>query len=88
MTTAPRYGATLLRLPCNSVSLLVLETSSGSISGGVVAWAGGINLANHLSETFAIINAPGLEGAYINGQKYRETNSKGTIVTRRISVCR
>jgi outer membrane usher protein len=30
--------------------------------------------------TFAIINAPGLEGAYINGQKYRETNSKGTVV--------
>ncbi|EJD6419511.1 fimbrial biogenesis outer membrane usher protein [Citrobacter freundii] len=56
------------------------KQSSGSISGGVVAWAGGINLANHLSETFAIINAPGLEGAYINGQKYRETNSKGTVV--------
>lgn len=54
--------------------------SSGSISGGVVAWSGGVNLANRLSETFAIMQAPGLEGAYANGQKYRTTNRNGVVI--------
>lgn len=53
--------------------------AGGNISGGVVAWAEGINFANRLSETFAILQAPGLEGAYINGQKYRVTNSMGIV---------
>ncbi|WP_407198575.1 fimbrial biogenesis outer membrane usher protein [Citrobacter portucalensis] len=54
--------------------------TGGSISGGVVAWSGGVNLSNRLSDTFAIMQAPGLEGAYVNGQKYRTTNAKGTVV--------
>ncbi|POP47771.1 fimbrial assembly protein [Superficieibacter electus] len=54
--------------------------SSASLSGGVVAWSGGINLANQLSETFAVMQAPGLEGASVNGQKYRATDKKGTVV--------
>jgi P pilus assembly protein, porin PapC len=54
--------------------------SSGNISGGVVLWSGGINLANRLSETVAILNAPALEGAYVNGQKYRTTDKHGTVV--------
>ncbi|EGW0978983.1 fimbrial biogenesis outer membrane usher protein [Salmonella enterica subsp. enterica serovar Agona] len=54
--------------------------TGGSISGGVVAWSGGLNLSSRLSDTFAIMQAPGLEGAYVNGQKYRTTNKKGTVV--------
>ena len=54
--------------------------SSGSVSGGVVAWSGGVNLASRLSETFSILQAPGLEGAYVNGQKYRRTNAKGQVI--------
>lgn len=54
--------------------------SGASLSGGVVAWSGGINLANQLSETFAVMQAPGLEGAWVNGQKYRTTDKKGTVV--------
>ncbi|HDU2481241.1 TPA: fimbrial biogenesis outer membrane usher protein [Klebsiella aerogenes] len=54
--------------------------ASGSLSGGVVAWSGGINFANQLSETFAIIQAPSLENAYVNGQKYRTTNAQGTVI--------
>lgn len=54
--------------------------SSGSISGGAVLWSGGVNLANRLSETFAILQAPGLENAYVNGQKHRTTNRQGTVV--------
>lgn len=53
---------------------------SGNLSGGAVLWSGGVNLANRLSETFAIMQAPGLEGAYVNGQKHRTTNGKGTVV--------
>lgn len=54
--------------------------TSGTLSGGIVAWSGGVNLANRLSETLAILDAPGLEGAYVNGQKYRTTNAQGTVV--------
>lgn len=54
--------------------------SGASLSGGVVAWSGGVNLANQLSETFAVMQAPGLEGAWVNGQKYRTTDKKGTVV--------
>lgn len=43
-------------------------------------WSGGVNLSNRLSDTFAIMQAPGLEGAYVNGQKYRTTNTNGTVV--------
>ena len=52
----------------------------GSASGGIVVWSGGVNLSNRLSDTFAIMQAPGLGGAYVNGQKYRTTNAKGTVV--------
>ncbi|WP_447496845.1 fimbria/pilus outer membrane usher protein, partial [Escherichia coli] len=52
----------------------------GSISSGLVVWPGGINITNQLSDTFAILDAPGLEGAHINGQKYNRTNSKGQVV--------
>ncbi|HAT3756464.1 TPA: fimbrial biogenesis outer membrane usher protein [Citrobacter amalonaticus] len=54
--------------------------AGGSLSGGVVLWSGGVNLSNRLSDTFAIMQAPGLEGAYVNGQKYRTTNANGTVV--------
>ncbi|EJK8293319.1 fimbrial biogenesis outer membrane usher protein [Salmonella enterica subsp. enterica serovar Infantis] len=54
--------------------------TGGSISGGLVAWSGGVNLANRLSETFAVMHVPGLEGAYVNGQKYRTTNRNGVVV--------
>lgn len=54
--------------------------SSGNLAGGIVAWSGGINLANRLSETFSVLQAPGLEGAYVNGQKYRRTNGNGVVV--------
>lgn len=54
--------------------------TGGSISGGLVAWSGGVNLANRLSETFAVMHAPGLEGAYVNGQKYRTTDHNGVVV--------
>ncbi|MGS9121272.1 fimbria/pilus outer membrane usher protein, partial [Salmonella enterica subsp. enterica serovar Infantis] len=54
--------------------------TGGSISGGLVAWSGGVTLANRLSETFAVMHAPGLDGAYVNGQKYRTTNRNGVVV--------
>ena len=54
--------------------------TGGSISGGIVVWSGGVNFANRLADTFAIMQAPGLEGAYVNGQKYRTTDRKGTVV--------
>lgn len=54
--------------------------ASGNISGGVLAWSGGVNLANRLSDTFAILQAPGLEGAYVNGQRYRTTNHNGVVL--------
>ncbi|EFV7688322.1 fimbria/pilus outer membrane usher protein [Shigella boydii] len=54
--------------------------SGGSISSGLVVWPGGINITNQLSDTFAILDAPRLEGAHINGQKYNRTNSKGQVV--------
>lgn len=56
------------------------EQAGGNVSGGVVAWSGGVNLSNRLSDTFAIMQAPGLEGAYVNGQKYRTTNADGIVV--------
>lgn len=62
--------------------------SSANLSGGVVLWSGGVNLANRLSETFAILDAPALEGAYVNGQKYRTTNKKGQVVYDNLSPYR
>ncbi len=54
--------------------------AGASVSGGIVAWSGGVNLANRLSETFAVMNAPGIKDAYVNGQKYRTTNRNGVVV--------
>lgn len=45
-----------------------------------MAWSGGVNLANRLSDTFAVMQAPGLEGAYVNGQRYRTTNRSGVVL--------
>lgn len=61
---------------------------SGNLSGGMVLWSGGLNLANRLTETVAILDAPGLEGAYVNGQKYRTTNRHGTVVYDNLSPYR
>lgn len=55
--------------------------ASGSIQGGVVAWSGGVNLTNSLTETFAIIDAPGLEGATVQGNRYNTTDSKGNAIS-------
>lgn len=52
----------------------------GSISGGMVAWVGGVNVTNRLTDTLAIMQAPGLQGAYVNGQKYRTTDKNGTVI--------
>ncbi len=46
---------------------------------GLVAGLGGVNLANRLS-TFARDTCAELEGAYVNGQKYRTTNRNGVVV--------
>ena len=54
--------------------------AGASVSGGIVAWSGGVNLANRLSETFAVMNAPGIKDAYVNGQKYRTTNRNGVVI--------
>ncbi len=35
--------------------------AGASVSGGIVARSGGVNLANRLSETFAVMNAPELK---------------------------
>jgi outer membrane usher protein len=56
------------------------QQASGSIAGGIVVWSGGVNLANRLSDTVAILQAPGLAGAYVNGQRYRTTDRSGTVV--------
>lgn len=54
--------------------------ASGSIQGGIVAWSGGVNLSNSLSETFAIIEAPGLEGATVQGNRYNTTSKQGNAI--------
>lgn len=53
---------------------------SGNIQGGIVAWSDGVALTPRLSETFAIIKAPGLQGAAVQGQRYLTTDSKGYAV--------
>ncbi|MGE9640965.1 fimbria/pilus outer membrane usher protein, partial [Escherichia coli] len=40
---------------------------SGNIQGGLVAWSDGVALSPRLSDTFAIVKAPGLEGAAVQG---------------------
>lgn len=53
---------------------------SGNIQGGIVAWSDGVALTPRLSDTFAIIKAPGLQGAAVQGQRYLTTDSKGYAV--------
>lgn len=53
---------------------------SGNIQGGIVAWSDGVALTPRLSDTFAIIKAPGLKGAAVQGQRYLTTDSKGYAV--------
>ena len=36
----------------------IYRQAGASVSGGIVAWSGGVNLANRLSETFALMYAP------------------------------
>lgn len=56
------------------------KQASGSIQGGVVAWGGGVNFTHSLTETIAIIDAPGLEGAAVQGNRYNTTSSKGKAI--------
>ena len=54
--------------------------SSINMQGGVVAWSGGVALSNQLSDTFAIVRAPGVEGAALQGHRDQTTNSSGIAV--------
>lgn len=69
----------LRRLTAAIVSRLNIHKLA-AVFPGAGGWSGGVNLANRLSETFAVLHAPGLEGAYVNGQKYRTTNRNGVVV--------
>lgn len=43
-------------------------------------WSEGVALTPRLSDTFAIVKAPGLQGAAVQGHRYLTTNSKGYAV--------
>ncbi|QPR27578.1 fimbria/pilus outer membrane usher protein [Edwardsiella hoshinae] len=51
--------------------------SSAGISGGIVAYRGGVLFSNTLTDTMAIVDAPGLRAASVNGYGYHTTNSAG-----------
>ncbi|HHT4114966.1 TPA: fimbrial biogenesis outer membrane usher protein [Citrobacter freundii] len=53
------------------------QQASGNIQGGVVVWSDGVALTSRLSDTFAIVKAPGLQGAAVQGHRYLTTDSKG-----------
>lgn len=53
---------------------------SGNIQGGLVAWSDGVALAPRLSDTFAIVHAPGLDGAAVQGYRYLTTDSRGYAI--------
>ncbi|HAX9740819.1 TPA: fimbrial biogenesis outer membrane usher protein [Escherichia coli] len=53
---------------------------SGNIQGGLVAWSDGVALSPRLSDTFAIVKAPGLEGAAVQGYRYLTTDSRGYVI--------
>ncbi|ELM3723932.1 fimbria/pilus outer membrane usher protein [Edwardsiella piscicida] len=52
------------------------QTSAG-ISGGVLAYRGGVLFSNALTDTMAIVDAPGLRDASVNGYGYHATNGAG-----------
>ncbi|HFZ8994132.1 TPA: fimbrial biogenesis outer membrane usher protein [Citrobacter freundii] len=52
----------------------------GNIKGGLMAWSDGIHLAPQLNDTMAIIKAPNLEGATVQGRNYLRTNAEGYSV--------
>ncbi|HEJ0180335.1 TPA: fimbrial biogenesis outer membrane usher protein [Citrobacter koseri] len=54
--------------------------AGGNIQGGIVAWSDGIHLTNRLSDTLAIIKAPGLEGAAVQGHRYLTTDKNGYAI--------
>lgn len=56
------------------------QQASGNIQGGIVVWSEGVALTPRLSDTFAIVKAPGLQGAAVQGHRYLTTNSKGYAV--------
>lgn len=56
------------------------QQASGNIQGGMVVWSEGVVLTSRLSDTFAIIKAPGLQGAAVQGHRYLTTDSKGYAV--------
>lgn len=51
--------------------------ASAGISGGVVAYRGGMLFSNALTDTMAIVDAPGLRDASVNGYGYHATNGAG-----------
>ncbi|CBG88980.1 fimbrial biogenesis outer membrane usher protein [Citrobacter rodentium] len=52
----------------------------GNIQGGLVAWADGVHLAPRLNDTIAIIKAPQLKDATVQGRPYLRTSAKGYAV--------
>lgn len=56
------------------------QQASANIQGGVVAWSDGVALTNRLSDTLAIIKAPGLEDAAVQGHQYLRTDARGYAI--------
>ena len=57
-------------------------------SGSIVAYKGGILTSNQLGETFAIVDAPGVKNAAVNGDKTMITNSSGVVLVPYLSAYR
>ncbi|WP_438334591.1 fimbrial biogenesis outer membrane usher protein [Edwardsiella tarda] len=50
---------------------------SAGIGGGIVAYRGGVLFSHALTDTMAIVDAPGLRDASVNGYGYHITNGAG-----------
>ena len=56
------------------------DSQNLNVSGSVVAHAGGINLGQTVSETFALVQVPGISGAKISSYSGVETGRNGYAV--------
>ncbi len=52
----------------------------GSVSGSAVLWRGGVLASGNAGNTFVILDAPGIAGATVNGNREMRTNASGVVL--------
>ncbi|WP_380181130.1 fimbria/pilus outer membrane usher protein [Kalamiella sp. sgz302252] len=76
------------RLSGNYSQASAWRQAGGGVSGSLVLWRGGVLASGASGDTFAILDAPGITGATVNGNSSVKTNSSGRVLVASVAPYR